>query len=170
VDTLITIRTEEARDAEEVRLVNHRAFGRASEAALVDALRAVAGVTSLVATAEGRVVGHILFSPVQVEGLEPGVAAGLAPMAVLPEYQRQGVGSQLVRAGLDACLNQGHQVVVVLGHPGFYSRFGFVPASTKGIAYEELVPPEAFMVLELQDGALGHMCGLVRYRPEFAKV
>ena len=90
-------------------------------------------------------------------------------MAVLPEYQRHGIGSQLVRAGLDACRAQGHGLVVVIGHPTFYPKFGFVPASTTCLEYEHAVRPEAFMVLELQAGALAHARGVVRYRPEFTK-
>ena len=97
-------------------------------------------------------------------------AVGLAPLAVLPEHQRQGVGSQLVKAGLDACRSQGLFAVLVLGHPEYYTRFGFVPASTKGLQYEHAVPPEAFMVLALQSGALAHERGVVRYRPEFSAV
>jgi putative acetyltransferase len=169
--TPATIRPEESRDADGVRLVNQRAFGRSSEAALVDALRASAHAIALVATVDTQVVGHILFTAVQVGDSASGPSAvGLAPMAVLPEYQRQGIGSQLVRAGLDACRAQGHGLVVVVGHPTFYPKFGFVPASTTGLEYEHAVRPEAFMVLELQAGALAHGQGLVRYRPEFTKV
>ena len=168
--TSATIRREDALDADAVRLVNERAFNQSSEAVLVDALRGVAGAISLVAALDARIVGHILFTPVQV-GVEPAVPAiGLAPMAVMPAYQRQGIGSQLVRAGLDACRSQGHGVVVVVGHPTFYPRFGFVRASTAGLEYEHPVPPEAFMVLELQPGALAQMRGVVRYRPEFSDV
>jgi putative acetyltransferase len=166
-----TIRPEESLDADDIRLVNERAFGRSSEAALVDALRGVAGAISLVATIDARIVGHILFTPVQVESVEPRVpAVGLAPMAVLPECQRQGIGSQLVRAGLEACRSQGHSLVVVVGHPTFYPKFGFVQASTLGLEYEHAVLPEAFMVLELQAGALAYARGVVRYRPEFTNV
>ena len=165
------IRPEESGDADAVRLVNQHAFGRPSEAALVDALRGSADAISLVATIEARIIGHILFTPVHVEDLDPRVpAVGLAPMAVLPEYQRQGLGSQLVRVGLDACRSEGHGLVVVLGHPKFYRKFGFVPASTTGLEYEHAVRPEAFMALELQPGALAHARGVVRYRREFSGV
>jgi putative acetyltransferase len=95
---------------------------------------------------------------------------GLAPMAVLPEYQRQGVGSHLVRAGLDVCRSRGIGAVVVVGHPAYYPKFGFVRASTKGLAYEHTVPDEAFMALELQSGLLEHAHGVVRFRPEFSMV
>jgi putative acetyltransferase len=166
----LTIRPERPPDADAVRIVNERAFGQPTEAALVDALRGVAGAISLVATIGARIVGHILFTPVQV-GAGPTVPAiGLAPMAVLPEYQRQGIGSQLALAGLDACRSRGHGVVVVVGHPTFYPRFGFVPASTAGLECEYDVPAEAFMVLELRPGALALTRGIVRYRPEFSAV
>jgi putative acetyltransferase len=154
-----------------VRRVNQRAFGRSTEAALVDALRGSPGAVSLVATVEREIVGHILFTPVQVgDEPRPSLAVGLAPMAVLPEYQRQGIGSELVRAGLDACRSRGHSLVVVVGHPTFYPKFGFVQASTAGLAYEHAVRPEAFMVFELQAGMLAQARGVVRYRPEFTRV
>jgi putative acetyltransferase len=169
--TPTTIRPEESEDADGVRLVNRLAFGRSGEAALVDALRDSADAISLVATVATKIAGHILFTLVQVGDGEPGPSvAGLAPMAVLPEYQRQGIGSQLVRAGLDACRVRGHGLVVVVGHPAFYPKFGFVPAWTAGLEYQHPVPPEAFMVLELQAGALTRARGMVRYRPEFTKV
>lgn len=164
------IRQEQPGDASNIRGVHERAFGGSSEAAIVDAVRGSAGAVSLVATIDDRIVGHILFTPVDVDGLAPGVpAVGLAPLAVLPERQRQGVGSALVLAGLDACRSRGCGLVVVLGHPDYYPRFGFVPASTAGLACEYPVPAEAFMVLELQAGALGHARGIVRYRPEFSE-
>jgi putative acetyltransferase len=170
VKTPATIRPEESRDANGVRLVNQRAFGRLSEAVLVDSLRPSPNTISLVAIVETQVVGHILFTPVQVGDMASGPSAvGLAPMSVLPEYQRQGIGSQLVRAGLEECRVQGHGLVVVVGHPTFYPKFGFVPASTTGLECEHAVRPEAFMVLELRAGALAHVQGLVRYRPEFTK-
>jgi putative acetyltransferase len=166
------IRAEQTADIAAVRRVNEQAFGRTHEAALVDALRVVSHPqVSLVAVADGQVVGHIFFSPVMIESETSTAAAlGLAPMAVLPEYQRQGVGSQLVREGLRACRRIGCNVVVVLGHPEYYPRFGFVPASRKGLRSEYEVPDEAFMVTELEPGALGGQRGLVKYRPEFAEV
>lgn len=96
-------------------------------------------------------------------------AIGLAPMAVLPEYHNQGIGSQLVREGLKECLRAGCEAVVVLGHPGFYTRFGFVPASRKGLRCEYPVADEVFMVVELKPNALRGR-GLVKYCPEFAGV
>jgi putative acetyltransferase len=168
---LITIRAENAEDIPAVRRVNELAFGRPNEAALVDALRAASEPqVSLVAVEDGRVVGHIFFSPVSIESETPiSTAMGLGPMAVLAEYQRQGVGSQLVREGLRECRRSGCDVVVVLGHPEFYPRFGFIPAVEKGLHSEYPVPDEVFMVTELEPGALRGRRGLVKYRPEFGE-
>jgi len=165
----VTIRCEDPPDIDQVRLINELAFGQPDEASLVDRLRGTDGALSLVAVAQNLVVGHILFTTVRIEGLL-GTALGLAPMAVLPPYQRHGIGSLLVRAGLDVCRTSGHAVVVVLGHPEFYPRFGFVPAVTRELRCEWPVRPEMFMVLELRRGALESAGGLVRYRPEFSDV
>jgi putative acetyltransferase len=180
---MITIRPERLEDAPAVHEVNRLAFGRAAEAELVDALiealrRAAGPWISLVAEAGGRVVGHIFFSPVTIEG-EAGPRAGesgsppamgLGPMAVLPGCQNRGIGSELARAGLEACRRAGHLVVVVLGHPRFYPRFGFVPARPRGLRCEYDVSDDVFMVAELEPGALAGCSGLVRYHPEFARV
>jgi len=164
----VTIRPEEPRDIDHVRVVNERAFESPDEAALVDALRATPGALSLVAADGDRIVGHILFTPVQIESRAMAIrAVGLAPMAVLPEYQRRGIGSELVRRGLDMCRASGQEAVVVVGHPTFYPRFGFVPAFTKDLDCEFTVPRDVFMVLELRAGALASAHGVVRYRPEF---
>ena len=169
---MITVRPERPEDAVAIRRTNELAFGRPNEARLVDMLRASARpCISLVAVAGEQVVGHILFTAVTIQSESPAwTAFGLAPMAVLPQYQRQGIGSRLVRFGLDACVRQGHAVVVILGHPTYYPRFGFVPAAPKGLGCEHPVPDEVFMVAELVPGALAGKTGLVKYRPEFAEV
>lgn len=168
---MIIIRSETPEEYAAVHSINTLAFGSESEAALVDRLRAVHPHISLVAVKDGQVVGHIFFSPVFVESENANfIAIGLAPMAVLPEFQNQGIGSQLVRQGLKECESQGHNVVFVLGHPNHYPRFGFSPAKVKGIGCEYPVPDEVFMVAELTPGALGGRTGLVRYMPEFAEV
>lgn len=169
---MIIVRAEKTEDHTSVRIVNELAFGQPNEANLVDALRADAHpFISLVAVVDGWVAGHIFFSPVSIES-ETGAftAMGLAPMAVLPEYQNQGLGSRLVQKGLQECQRIGHDIVVVLGHPNYYPRFGFTPASSKGLRSEYDVPDEVFMVLELKEGALAGRGGLVKYHPEFSKV
>jgi putative acetyltransferase len=169
---MLIIRAETRADREAVRVVNESAFGRREEADLIDALRETAHPhVSLVADDGGRVVGHIFFSPVSVESGEGAWAAmGLGPMAVLPERQGRGVGSELVREGLSECLRLGHEVVFVLGHARYYPRFGFAPAGAKGIACEFPTREENFMVAELRPGALAGRKGVVRYGPEFRGV
>lgn len=169
---LISIRPETTEDHAAVYRVNQLAFAQPNEADLVDALREKARpYISLVATLDDQVVGHIFFSPVSVESEEHAFAAmGLAPMSVLPEYQNQGIGTQLVREGLKECSGLGHDIVVVLGHPEYYPRFGFVRASLKGLRSEYDVRDEVFMVAELKPDALGGRHGLVKYHPEFGKV
>lgn len=166
------VRPEQPGDGEAVAHVNDAAFGQAVESRLVDALRRGGhAAISLVAVAGADIVGHILFTPVTIDAPGPALGAlGLGPMSVLPERQRRGIGSRLVAAGLDACRRAGCQVVVVLGHPEFYPRFGFRPACGLGLRSEYAVPDDVFMALELTPGALAGRCGLVRYLPEFASV
>lgn len=164
------VRPEAAGDVEAIHRVNRLAFGQDVEADLVDALRRNGGlVVSLVAEDDsGEICGHVAFSEVTVTG-DQGTfrSMGLAPLAVLPERQRTGAGSQLTRAGLDALRRAGHPVVFVLGHPDYYPRFGFQPAEPRGLRWERPCSPGAFMVLELQPGTLAGRTGVVRYRPEF---
>lgn len=169
---MLTIRAETDDDREAVRRVNEAAFGQPAEANLVDALRAAAPHVSLVAEDEAaRVVAHIFFSPVTFESGGDSVSAlGLGPMAVLPEWQRRGVGSRLVREGLEECRRAGAAAVVVLGHADYYPRFGFARASAKGLRCKWPVGDEHFMALELEPGALDNVGGLVEYRPEFDDV
>ena len=163
------IRRETAADFTAIYSVNERAFGRPNEANLVDKLREKDKVTlSLVAEENGRILGHVLFSPMTIKtesGSYPAV--GLGPVAVLPEMQRQGIGSQLIKAGLGLCKELGETAVIVLGHPEYYPRFGFVPASQFGIRSTYDVPDEVFMALELEDGALNGRTGVAYYQPEF---
>jgi putative acetyltransferase len=168
----IIIRNETTQDDAAVHRVNELAFGQRVEADLVDALRENAWpFISLVAVLDGDVVGHIFFSPVSIESeRDVFTAMGLAPMAVLPGYQNQTIGTQLVWEGLKECLRLGYDIVVVVGHPEYYPRFGFTPASTKGLRSEYDVPDDVFMVTELRPGALGGRHGLVKYHPEFGKV
>jgi putative acetyltransferase len=171
---VLTIRPEQPADHEQVFRVNHLAFGQPDEARLVEALRrspAFIPELSLVAVEDDRVVGHILFSRIAVRsGATTHDALALAPMAVLPEHQRQGVGSSLVRRGLADARGLGYGVVVVVGHPEYYPRFGFIPGEPLGIRPPFEVSPGAFMVLELQPGARADVHGDVEYPPEFAQV
>jgi putative acetyltransferase len=166
---LLIIRQETPEDKASIRNVNEEAFGRKEEAEIVEKLRTRGVLTlSLVAVQEDRIVGHIVFSPVKVESERSSFGAiALAPMAVLPVYQRKGIGSQLVRSGLEECRVLGHEIIVVLGHPDYYPRFGFVPAKQKGIKCEFEVPDEAWMVLELRESALAGRQGTVSFQPEF---
>lgn len=162
------IRAERPIDIAAIDAVNRAAFETDAEARLVALLRAQATpVISLVAEADDRVVGHIMFSPIEAAGAAAGAVLGLAPMAVLPEYQRRGIGSDLVRAGLDACRGIGVTALVVLGHPEFYPRFGFIPASRFGLTSEYSVPDDVFMAMELEQGSLTGVSGVVRYHPAF---
>lgn len=172
MDDVIVARKESPEDRAAVRRINELAFGQPEEADLVDALRGVAQPQlSLVAVSRGEVVGHIFFSPVSIEsGDSVWGALGLGPMAVLPELQNRGIGSELVRRGLAECKLLGRDIVVVVGHPEFYPRFGFAPARSKGLECEYEVPDEAFMVAELTPGALQGVSGVVKYRPEFEGV
>lgn len=159
------IRNEGIADIEAIRRVNEAAFGQLAEARLVDTLREEATpFLSLVADDDGAVVGHICFTPVTAGET---TILGLAPMAVLPERQNQGIGKKLVEAGLEACRRAGFGVVVVLGHPQYYPRFGFAPAATKGLRSEYDVPHEVFMLLELIPGAAAGLEGVARYHRAF---
>jgi putative acetyltransferase len=163
------IRPEQAEDIPGIRQVNQRAFETPTEADLVEALRQQAHpIVSLVAVSGAEVVGHILFSPVTLASDATVPMMGLAPMAVVPTRQRQGIGSALVRAGLEECRRLGAAAVVVLGHAEYYPRFGFAPASRFGLKSEYDVPDDVFMVLELKTGALRGRAGTIRYHSVFA--
>ena len=167
----INIRGETAADYEAIFSINSRAFKSDGEARLVDTLREQGFFDprlSLVAESDGHLVGHILFTPVEiVNEAETKKALGLGPMAVLPDFQRQGVGSELIKEGLAACLRCRYRVVFVLGNPQFYSRFGFLPASLKGCKSTFPVPDEVFMMQELTPSGCEGVTGTVKYHHEF---
>ena len=166
--TLIEIREEHPTDVTAIRDVNRRAFGQDQEGHIVDALRSNgAALLSLVATLKDQVVGHIMYSPLFVGDV---TGSGLGPMAVLPELQRQGIGSNLVRTGNRKLKDAGCPFVVVVGHSSFYPRFGFKPASTYGISCEWNVPDNVFMLLVLDQAKMQGVSGLAKYRPEFSTV
>jgi putative acetyltransferase len=167
---MIEIRDELDKDRDAIRMINERAFDQPAEANIVDALRAnCLGLLSLVALTGSSIVGHILFSPVVIEcGKGPVTGMGLAPMAVLPEYQRQGIGSELVRTGIACLKNRPCPFVVVLGHAGYYPRFGFERASLHAIRSQwDGIPDDAFLVLMLDRAAMTGVSGIARFRKEF---
>jgi len=165
------IRDEIAGDSEAIRKVHELAFNSPAEADLVDLLRARDKATiSLVAEKEGEIVGHVLFSPVQIDPPSTGWSAlGLAPVGVIPERQRHGIGKALIWQGLERCRSIGVRAIVVLGDPDYYTRFGFERAKDFGLGNEYQVEDE-FMVMELVDGALDGVNGMVKYAIEFKEI
>ena len=166
---MLLIREEQPADFDSVRDVLVAAFGREAECRLVDRLRAAARATvSLVAEEHGRVLGHVLFSSMSINaGGMDQPAFALAPLSVLPAFQRLGIGSALVSAGLARLREQKAARVLVVGDPRYYARFGFVPASRFGVKCPFPAPDEAFMALELVPGAFTGCTGIARYGHEF---
>ena len=165
---LIDIAEERPGDVVAIRDLNRRAFGQDQEGNIVDALRSSgAALLSLVATLNGQVAGHIMYSPIAVGSV---TGAALGPMAVLPEHQRKGIGSKLVEAGNRTLGDRGCPFIIVVGHPEFYPRFGFRPAITLGITCEWELPDEVFMALVLDGATMEGVSGLAKYRDEFSTV
>jgi len=166
-DLIIRCETTDAEEWLAIHSINEASFGRPDEANLVDSLRRDGVIlASLVAELERGIVGHILFSRMSIEtdgGSIP--AAALAPIAVLPKHQRQGIGGRLIRYGLDLLRRRGEYIVIVLGHPDYYPRFGF--SSGKARSLESPFRPDAFMAMELSPGALDGIRGKVRYPTAF---
>lgn len=165
---MIEIREEQQGESQKIRRVIVAAFGGDTEADLVELLRdRNKAPVALVAISGNKIVGHIMFSPVTIT-LAPKAfrAVGLAPLAVLPEFQRQGIGSMLAREGLKKCAAAGFEMAVVLGNPYYYPRFGFSRASLYGLG-NEYDTDEHFMAMELKSGALDKVSGIVRYSSEF---
>jgi putative acetyltransferase len=164
----VRVREEDPTDSEiaAIREVNERAFGQDQEADIVDALRANGGfLHSLVATGDEHMVGHITYSPASIDNLR---GAALGPIAVLPEHQRKGVGSQLIQAGNTRLRDEQCPFIIVVGDPQFYSRFGFERAGFYGMSLEWNLPDDVFMVLILDEGRMRGVSGLVKYRHEFS--
>lgn len=168
------IRPEKKEDYKAIHKVNELAFGGGAEADLIGDLRKTDSFIpelSLVAIKNDEVIGHILFSPIVIKSKKRVTSAlALAPMAVHPESQNKGVGTKLAVKGLEDCRRLGHSIVVVIGHPGYYPRFGFLPARERGFEVPFPVPDEAFMVLELVPGALKAAQGKIIYPPPFQKM
>lgn len=168
-DDPVRIRVEDPTSSTEhlnIRALNEAAFGGSEEANLIDKLRGDEALISLVAEREQDIVGHVLFSRMWIKTplkLVPAVA--LAPLAVLPEHQRKGIGQRLVMRGLELLKGQGERIVIVVGHPDYYPRFGFSNAKARPL--ESPFPHEAFMALELVEGVLKGVQGTVIYSSAF---
>jgi putative acetyltransferase len=171
---MIQIRPEKPDDRDGISEVTRQAFGCEEEVGLIIDIRNseyFIPELSLVAVEGNTIVGHVLFSKIKLEtGTEEKQVLTLAPMAVSPEFQKQGVGIQLVKAGLEEAARLGYTIVAVIGHPGYYPRFGFTPARACGIDVRFEVPDEAFMVLGLVDGALDDVEGIIKFSPPFEKL
>lgn len=166
------IRDEIPSDIAAIHTVERLAFGREEEADLVDALRAHGKATlSLVAEHDGQIIGHVLFSPGHIAGPHGAVPVeGMGPVAVHPAYQRRGVGSELIQAGLERLRQSGAAIVIVEGDPRYYTRFGFGDATPLGITCEFNPPPGCFMVLSFTPDALVGVTGVAHYSEEFQAV
>lgn len=167
----VLIRPEGPGDAAAARAVLVASFNRPAEAELVERLRCHDDTLILVAEVDGEIAGCLVFSAVTATGSgKRPVVAGLGPLAIAPSWQGQGVGTLLMNKGMEACEQRGIEVLVVLGHPDYYHRFGFRPAHTHGITCKWVVPEDAFMVKELRPGTLSRIAGRLEYRPEFDEV
>jgi putative acetyltransferase len=169
---MLIIQQESPKDLNNIYEINKLSFGEETEAKIVNALReADELVLSLVAQIDNKTIGYIAFSEVKiVSENKTHKAIGLGPMAILPEYQRKGYGSKLIEEGLTILTERGYGIVVVLGHPNFYPKFGFIPSEKYGIRCEYECPPEAFMIKELKHNSLMGIGGIVHYSSMFSEV
>ena len=167
----LEVRSEVPGDFVEISAVNEKAFGNGRPSRLIEALREEGALLfSLVAFWDGEMVGHVSFSAATITGNDVVASAiVLAPLAVRPEFQRKGVGSALARAGLAKAREAGWEIAVVLGDPAYYPRFGFTPASERGITYREREVGDALQVMELQPGALNSVRGVIDVHPAFKR-
>jgi len=170
----IVIRQEAKSDYKKISEVNDLAFGQPNEGLLVEKLRLnpnFINQLSLVAVNDDKVIGHILFFPIIIkENENKHDSLALAPMSVLPDFQKQGVGSKLILEGLRIAKILKHKSVIVLGHKDYYPKFGFLGASNWGIKAPFDVPDEVFMAMELTENGLWEVSGVVQYPKEFEEV
>ena len=168
---MITLRKETPKDYAAIVRVNDLSFGRKAEGKLVNTLRKTESFIpelSIVAEYETQVVGHILLYPVSIRnGEKLYTSLTLAPMSVIPEFQKKSIGKLLVVYGLQVAHDLGHTSAIVLGHPSYYPRFGFEPAKKYGIKSPFPAPDEAFMAIELEPGSLAGISGTVEFPEAF---
>jgi predicted N-acetyltransferase YhbS len=172
----IKLRQETQEDFKDVFDLNHIAFGQENEARLIDALRkntkAFVPELSIVATKNNKVVGHILFTKIKIKDDNGNLneSLGLAPMAVRPEFQKFGIGGQLIKRGFEVANELGFKSVIVLGHEHYYPKFGFQPANKWNIKAPFDIPPNVFMAIELAPDGLKNISGTAVYPKEFETV
>ncbi|QNL48034.1 N-acetyltransferase [Olivibacter sp. SDN3] len=172
----IIIRKEQIKDYREIYEVNKLAFNQNDEAKLVDALRrnkqAFIPELSLVAITDQKIVGHSMFTEIQIVNnrKQQFKSLALAPVAVKPDFQNKGIGSMLIRHGFEVAKQLGYKSVIVLGHQHYYPKFGFLPAKKRHIKAPFDVPENVFMAVELEKDGLKGISGTVRYPPEFESV
>jgi putative acetyltransferase len=171
---LVWLRAEEEADRDGVRRVVETAFGQLDEADIVDRLREGGDLfMSHLADRKGEIIAHLAFSPTQVvaeDGTPREIRGGLlalAPMAVAPKYQRQMIGQGLLRSALMRLERAGVGAIVVLGHPAYYPRFGFTPASGFGLRCPLDAPDEAFLLRSFGEHPADSFCGMLKYAPAF---
>ncbi|MCZ4693235.1 N-acetyltransferase [Ancylomarina euxinus] len=167
----IQIRPEHKNDISTISMINDMAFGQEAEGNLIVKLRKKKSFIkdlSLVACMGNEIIGHILFSKITIKNdTEEFESLALAPMSVIPEFQGLGIGSQLIKKGLEKAAKLGYESVIVLGHENYYPRFNFTPASRFQISCPFEVPDASFMALELKKESLGSVSGCVIYPNEF---
>jgi len=171
-DMKLIIREEQERDYDEIYRLHHEAFGRKEEAELISELRKNDGIIiSLVALLSNLIVGHILYTPCKINSHRNELTgAALGPMAVLPAYQKKGIGRKIMEESIEIISEAGYPFIAVLGYPEYYSQFGFTPASKQGLQCQWDVADNAFMILPLDSEHMGGITGTVFYRPEFSKL
>jgi putative acetyltransferase len=167
----IKIRNEKKDDYNDIRNINELAFNQKNEGKLVDDLRKKSDFNhlfSLVAETKGRIVGHILSYPIKIKNeKEEFIVLSLAPMAVHPDFQNKGIGSKLIKRGLEAAKKTGYNAVIVVGHSNYYPRFGFSPASKWNIKLPIECPDDVFLAIELKKDSLKNVSGLVEFPKEY---
>jgi len=167
----VSIRDERKNDYDEIKKINDLAFGQENEGKMVEVLRKTLDYNpelSLVAEIKNKIVGYILFYPIKIKNKKGEFTVlSLAPMAVHPEYQNKGIGSKLVKSGIEIARGNGFGAVIVVGHPKYYPRFGFSHASKWGLKLPFDSPDDLFLALELKENYLKSCSGKVEYPKEY---